>query len=210
MVASGITSASFGGPLFDEYGNYVGIIGGTIVPGADPIQTLGLLSDPGAIGRAHDWETTGLAVPQALLPDFSSVGSPVALADFQVHGQFLPPLVRSDAIEVAAISSGITKDSMSMTPRDYRQVVSRRDNKAVVFVHWNSSDKRKFTCILRLYDADNKLLSESKPREISLSPGKYVSTSWDLSIANSTPDIYRVDLALNGRAAWRDFFRVTE
>jgi hypothetical protein len=39
LVASGVTSQS-GSALLDEFGNYTGIIGGSIVPSADPVSLL--------------------------------------------------------------------------------------------------------------------------------------------------------------------------
>ena len=51
---------------------------------------------------------------------------------------------------------------------------------------------------------------ESKPREISLAPGKYMTTTWDMAITTIPAGIYRVDLVLNDKTAWREFFRVSE
>lgn len=211
LVASGITSASFGGPLLDEYGNYVGILGGSILPGGDPIKTLSLLSEPGAIGRPTDWETTGLAVPYSLLPDFNAAGSSTRLAELASGGEFLPPVMKSNSMQFVTLAAGVTKDRGGLpSPRDYKRVFSRRENQAVAYVNWQTQSKEKFSCILRIFDADNKLVSESKSRELSLAPGKYMSTTWDIPVGSMAPGIFRVDLVLDGKTAWRDFFRITE
>lgn len=211
LVASGITSASFGGPLLDEYGNYVGILGGSILPGGDPIKTLSLLSEPGAVGQPKDWETTGLAVPSNLLPDFNLAGSTTRLAELANRGEFLPPVMKSNSMQFVTLASAVSKDRGGLpSPRDYKRVFSRRDKEAVAYVNWQAQSKEKFSCILRLFDADNKLVSESKSRELSLAPGKYMSTTWDISVGSMFPGIYRVDLVLDGKTAWRDFFRVTD
>jgi len=94
-------------------------------------------------------------------------------------------------------------------PTDFKRVFSRRDNKGVMFVNWQGVSKEKLNCALRLFNADNKVISESKPREVSLTPGKYVTTTWDLPVGNMPPGIYRVDVVLNDNTAWRDFIRVT-
>lgn len=81
LVASGVSPESIGGALLDEFGNYVGIIGGSIVPSANPIRILALLSESGASFVSLDWETTGLAAPQSLLSDLPSNAPPTSLAE---------------------------------------------------------------------------------------------------------------------------------
>jgi hypothetical protein len=210
LVASGVTSESFGGPLLDEYGNYVGIMGGTIVPGADAMKTFSLLAEPGAPGRM-DWETTGLAIPQVLLPEFSAVDSPTRLADLASRGEFLAPVTKSDSLQYVTLTSLMTRDqSNTLGPRDFKRVFSRRDNKAAVYANWQNYSKEKLTSALRLFTADNKLLSEAKSRELSLGPRKQTTSTWDIPVGSLSPGIYRVDLLINEKTAWRDFFRVTD
>jgi hypothetical protein len=210
LVASGVTTESFGGPLLDEYGNYVGIMGGTIVPGADPMKTFSLLTEPGATGRM-DWQTTGLALPQALLPEFSAVDSPTSLADLARRGEFLAPVTKSNSLQYVTLTSLVTKDpSNTIGPRDFKRVFSRRDNKATVYANWQTYSKEKLTSVLRLFTADNKLLSEARPRELSLGPGKYTASTWDITLGSLPTGIYRVDLLINDKPAWRDFFRIAD
>jgi hypothetical protein len=211
LVASGVSSQSIGGALLDEFGNYVGIIGGSIVPSANPIRILALLSESGASSSALDWETTGLAVPQSLLPDLPSNAPPTSLVELANHGEFAPLVIKSNSIQYMSVSSAIGKDSGSIPfPRDSKQIFSRRDTKAVVYVNWQSSTKQKIAYSLRLFTADNKLTSASKPQEISLAPGKYASTNWDLPVGLMSPGIYRIDLLINDKTSWREFIRVTE
>lgn len=211
LVASGVTSASYGGPLLDEYGNYVGILGGNIVPGGDPVKIFSLLNDPGASSRIIDWETTGLAVPSSLLPEFSASAPVTRLADLASRGEFLAPVVKAKSIQFAALAGAITKSPGSMpTPTEYKQVFSRQDNKIVLYISWQPQAKEKLNMVLRLFNADNKMFFESKPREISLAPGKYMTTTWDMAITTIPAGIYRVDLILNDKTAWREFFRISE
>jgi hypothetical protein len=211
LVASIVTPVSFGGPLLDEYGNYVGILGGSIIPGGDPVKTLGLLNDPGATSGTMDMEMTGLAVPHALFPE-STAGDTVArLTEIANRGEFLSPVVKSDSIQYASLASAVTKDpGNTLTPKGFKRVFSRRDNKATMYVNWQTTSKEKLICVLRLFGADNRLLSESKPREVSLGPGKYAANTWDIPVGAMPAGIYRVDLILNDKTAWRDFFRITD
>ena len=209
LVASGITSPSFGGPLLDEYGNYVGVVGGSVLPGGDPIQTLILLSEPGA--RASSMETTGLAVPRTILPDVPESTPATSLSELASRGELLTPVVKSDSFRFASLATmaGKTRGS-GFLANEYKRVFTKRDANASVYVSWQTTSKEKLICTLRLFNMDNKMIDQSKPREISLGQGKYIETTWDIPLKSMSTGIYRVDLVLNDKTAWRDFFRIAE
>jgi hypothetical protein len=211
LVASGVSSQSIGGALLDEFANYTGIVGGSIVPSANPVRILALLNDPGPSSSTPDWETTGLAVPQSLLPDLPLSAAPTSLAELASRGEFAPLVIKSNSIQYLTVTNSVAKDTGGIPfPRNSKQIFSRRDNKAAVYVNWQASAKEKVDYTLRLFTADNKMISASKPQEISLAPGKYASTNWDLPVGSLSPGIYRIDLLLNDKTSWREFIRVTE
>lgn len=208
LIASGVTALSFGGPLLDEYGNYVGILGGSIIPGGDPIRGLSLLSESAVAGRAADWDSTGMAVPQAVLPEVPANAAPLRLAELAGRGEFLSPVIKTNAVQSASLA--IMGPGHATIPRDYKRVFSKSDVKPVVYVTWQGVVKGKLTAVLQLFNTDNTLITESKPRDISMAPGKYMTTTWEIPAANMSPGIYRFDLVLNGKTAWRDFFKVVD
>src|SRR5882672_9058642 len=104
LIASGVTALSFGGPLLDEYGNYVGILGGSIIPGGDPIRGLSLLSESAIAGRTADWDSTGMAVPQAVLPEVPANAAPLRLAELAGRGEFLAPVIKPNAVQSASLA----------------------------------------------------------------------------------------------------------
>lgn len=211
LVASGVSSQSVGGALLDELGNYVGIIGGTIIPSANPIRILGLLNDPSASASTLDWDSTGLAAPLSLLPEVPSNTTPTSLAELADRGEFAPLVIKSQAVRYVTVTSAVTKESSSITfPENSKLIFSKRDNKAAVYVSWQSQSKEKVTYGLRLFTADNKMITSSKTQQISLSQGKYASTTWNLPVGLMSPGIYRVDLLVNDQTSWREFIRVTE
>jgi hypothetical protein len=212
LVSSGVSSQSIGGALLDEFGNYVGVIGGSIVPSANPIRILYLLNDSGNSNATLDFDTTGLAVPNSLLPDLLlNAAAPTSLAEITNRGEFAPLVVKSNSIQYMSVTTAVGKDSGNIPlPRNSKQIFSKRDNKAAVYVNWQSSVKEKIVCYLRFFSADNKMIITSKPQEVSLAPGKYASTTWDFPLAPLSPGIYRVDLLINDKTSWREFIRVTE
>jgi hypothetical protein len=211
LVASGVSSQSIGGALFDEFGNYVGILGGSIVPSANPIRMLALLSDSGVSSTSPDWDTTGLAVPPSLLPDLPANAAPTSFAELASRGEFAPLVTKSNSIQYMTVTSAIGKDSGNIPfPRNSKQVFSKRDNKAAVYVNWQSSLKQRVAYTLRVFTTDNKMITSSKPQEISLAPGKYASTNWELPVGLMSVGIYRIDLLVNDQTSWREFIRITE
>lgn len=210
LVASGVSSQSIGGALLDEFGNYAGIIGGGIIPSADAVRILPLLSDSGTSSSTVDWQTTGLAVPQSVLPDLPLSAAPTSLAEIASRGEFAPLVVRSNFIKYMIVTNSGNDIGRVTFPGNSKQIFSRSDKKAAVYVNWQTSAKEKVACTLRVFTVENKMISASKSQEISLAPGKYASTMWDVPVDSLPPGIYRIDLVVNDKISWREFVRVTE
>jgi hypothetical protein len=206
LIASSVTPPSVGGPLLDEYGNYVGILGGSIFPGGDPIRSLSLLSEASASSRTFEWEETGMAVPQTILPDVPATAAATSLTDLAARGEMLSPVIKIKALQSATLGIMGSGNSLGV----YKRVFSRQDKKPVAQISWQGLQKEKFSCVYRLFNVDNKLVAESKPRDISLNSGKYMTTTWEIPVASIPAGIYRVDLVLSGRTAWREFLKVTD
>jgi hypothetical protein len=212
LVASGITPQSIGGALLDEFGNYAGVIGGSIVPSANPIRILYLLNDSSSPTTTLDFGTTGLAVPSSLLPEISLSTAPISLAELSKRGEFAPLLVKSSSVQYMMVTSAVGKDSGNLPlPRNSKGIFSKHETKAAsVYVNWQAISKEKVMCSVQFFSADNKLIGSSKQQSLSLAPGKYASTTWDFPLSQLTPGIYRVDLLINEKTSWREFIRVTE
>lgn len=211
LVASGVTPQSIGGALLDEFGNYVGVIGGSIVPSANPIRILYLLNDSGNPNATLDFDTTGLAVPLSLLPNLPLSTAPTSLGELSNRGEFAALLVKSNSVQYMMVTNAVGKDSGNIPlPRNSKQIFSKRETKASVYVNWQTTTKEKVMCGLRFFSADNKQIGSSKQQQVSLAPGKYVSTTWDFPLAQLSPGIYRVDLLINDKTSWREFIRVTD
>lgn len=211
LVASGVSTPSIGGALLDEFGNYTGILGGSVDPSADPIRILALLNEAGGFSATFDWQTTGLAVPQSVLPQFPLTAAPTSLAELATRGECAPLVVKSNYKPYVAVASYSGKNVVgNPVAENMKTVFSRQRDKAAVHLDVQGTSKEKLTYALRLFTADNKMISASKPQEVSLTPGKFASTSWDLPIGTLTPGIYRIDLLFNDKTCWRDFIRVTD
>jgi hypothetical protein len=95
-------------------------------------------------------------------------------------------------------------------PKERREQFSHRDGKASLFVLWDPKEKRKALSVLRLYDIDNKLISEAKPLKLDLRAGVQSMNTWEVPVTNLPAGTYRLDVLLDDGPAWRGFFRVIE
>lgn len=212
LVASGATATSIGGPLLDEFGDYVGVIGGTILPGASAMKMLDLLSEH-RLPQSGSMiiESGAMAVPISQIPERPASDAKISLAELNQRGEFLTPVMKSGMIGFAqlAVVSGKGSDKFKL-PREYRWIFSRREGHAMVFVHWQPANKVKGKAMLRIFDADNRKVAESKSDNLNLAPRNFMESSWDVPLERLAPAIYRVDILFDEQAVWRDFFRVTD
>lgn len=211
LVSSGVSSESVGGALLDDFGHYVGIISGSIVPAANPMRILSLLSDPGASVNVLDPESTGLAVPLSLLLAVPQNIAHTSFAGLASRGEFAPLVVKSAFVQNMTVARPVGKYvSDAAVTAIAKQIFSKRDRSLAIYVSWRSSQKEKFVCQVQVFSVDNKLITVSKPQKISLDREKYSATSWDVALDPIAPGIYRADLLVNDQTVWREFFRVTE
>lgn len=211
LVASGATPESIGGALLNDYGEYVGLISGDVAPGSSSLRILSLVNAVGGKVDLAGLDTTGLAVPLSLLPSSLNEEQAKTLGEIGKRGEFIPPVVKTQLVSTASLSTYIAKDPNSpMMAREYREIFSRKDQKGSLYVNWMNVKKQKITCEVRLFNLDNRLLVASQPKEITLNSDKFMATAWDIPVGNMVPGVYRIDLVVGPQVAWREFFRVTE
>ncbi len=198
-----------GSPLLTEFGQVIGVIGGSLVPGASSLEALRFtLSTPirGTTGLIRG----GLAVPIALIPSQAEDGQPTSLGELAVKGQFLPPLTANKHVGYGTLARGLERKGNPPWPVNSGDEFSRRDVNISAFVMWEPKEKHKGLGYIRVYDLDNRLLGEGKAMKINFHPGTPYICSWELGVAGLAPGIYRVDILLDSNPAWRMFFRITE
>lgn len=212
LVNSAASATSIGGALFDEYGDYVGVIGGTAVPGVSAMKMLELMRDgPSSKTGMFTYENGAMAIPISQVPEIPPSSSETPLEELDRRGEFLAPIAKSGLIGFAQLAVPAGKNgNRSNMPREYRSIFSRRDGHATVFVNWQPTRKAKGKALLRIFNSDNQKVAESKPLDLTLSPGNFLASSWDVALGNLVPAVYRVDLVFGEQTVWRDFFRLTE
>ena len=94
--------------------------------------------------------------------------------------------------------------------KEMKSDFTRRDDAATVFVALQSMDPLKTTVQMRMYDADNRLVSSGEAIKLTLRRGETQERYWSFAVRGLNPGIYRADVLLGESVAWRTYFRVKE
>lgn len=196
-----------GSPLVNEYGEAIGMMGGSLAPGTDLLQSYLLTTN--AAGGATGIRD-GLALPIALIPLSFDGSSTSALGDLARTGEMIPLLTGNEKVAYGQFSTSLKKDLGSIFPENGRQQFSHQDQKFYVYLSWASDVSFKGESTMAIYDADNRLIGRSKPLKLNLRRGNSTSSNWDVPLMSFTAGFYRVDVALGTDIVWRRFFRITD
>ena len=195
-----------GSPLLNEFGEVIGFIGGSLLPGA------AFLGDPAFGARSNSLGVASrgtLAVPINLVSN--SGGSATTIDGLLKLGQFTAPLATTESVLSGVLARTVNKKTDPPQPIDERIEFSRANAQGVLLITWLPKEKRKGYPSLRLYDLDNNLLNETlNQKKISITPSKLSYSLWEFNLATLQPGIYRFDVLLEGDFVWRTFFRVVQ
>ena len=199
-------SVSTGGPVLNDRGEVVGLLGGTL-PGSFIRQ---LTRDPqsySAGGRI--FTTTGTAVPIVLV-NSSTSDNPTTLQALWATGQFTGPVTASDHVSFGMITQGKPqKKGKALLSREMNLEFTRQDQ-ATIIVAFQGIDSWKSTEQLRVYDVDNHVLVTGPSVKISLGRGETQERAWSFPLAPMRPGVYRADALVGEEVAWREYFRIRD
>jgi hypothetical protein len=197
-----------GSPLLNEYGDLIGVVGGSLIPGWASTKSL-----PGVYYSGGQFANSSpglLAVPVTLSAKPSSTQTPTKLQQLTSDGAFTPVLTRSQNIQYGTLAKRVETKPIPRPMEDTYEFRSR-DGSLTVFISWQPKEKIKSGAMIRIYDLSGRVLIESKPSKVDLKPGPNPSyTWWKADISKLGPAIYRVDVWVDSSPIWRAFFRVRE
>jgi S1-C subfamily serine protease len=205
-VADTVNRRAVGSPVLNEYGEVIGLVGGSLIPGAAFLEDLAFGARSNSLGIASRGT---LAVPISLVDESSS--SSTTIDGLLKEGQFMPALVSTQSVLNGTLARAVNKKSDPPQPIDEKIEFSRANSQGVLLLTWLPKEKRKGQPSLRLYDLDNRLISETlNKKKITVTPNKLSYSLWDLNLAALPSGIYRFDVLLDGDFVWRTFFRMVE
>ena len=152
-----------GAPLLDEYGEVIGVMGGSLLPGASSLDGVRFGYSTGALLRgAYRGE---LAVP---LPMVNLSGARQStLEGLLKTGESTPPLEAHEHVISGTLSRDVDRGKGLQNPIDERYEYLPRDLQCYVLLGMNPKEKRDTMVTLRVFDIDNHPLGTSKPSKLS-------------------------------------------
>lgn len=191
-------TAMTGAPVLNEYGEIIGVVGGSLVPGASSVGEL----------LRFRVELKGVPlVPHHLLGATAPTSS-VALADLRARGDVLTALVGAENVLTSGFSRKVSKAASVVSYADSHAEIAIGEKTFVAFINWSGRSRLKGSLTLRLLDEDNQMVAESKPKKIDLRPGAAVVTQWELTVP-TRPGWYRADYLVDGKPVSRAFVKIT-
>lgn len=209
-LATGPSNAGLGGALLDQYGELIGLTGGTLVPGASTLESVRsgvpatMLLPSGIAGSAMATPISEIVLPAA-------TAKTTTLQELTQKGQFIPPVVHRDDILYGTMTKDVrrAKESARGTVEENSDF-SQTGGSAAVFLNFLPRRKLKDTASVAVYDLDNKLVVQTPPAKLAAQAGGLLYLSQPLNIADLRPGVYRTDVIMDGNPVWRAFFKVTD
>jgi hypothetical protein len=194
-ISGPFNSTATGGPLLDEHGAVLGLLGGELPE----------------IQRRTGGETftlTGTAVPIHLV---RSASNPVLtpLQTLWATNQFTMPVTALRDVSYGMITQGKSQKSKGLRPKELKVDFTRSDEFASVVIAFQGIESLKNTAQLQVYDMDNRALNHSDPIKINLRSGEIQERVWTFPLSMQ-PGLYRADVTVGEEVAWRQYFRVRE
>lgn len=185
-----------GAPVFNEFGELIGIVGGGGVPGATALD---------AIMKFRAELKGAPIVPFSQVRVTDAPARP--LAELRASGELIAPLTGNENVMSGGFARGLDR-SNAIAPADQRWEFARSEPGFIVFLTWNPRQRTRGMSVLRVYDADNRVVVQSKPAKIDIRKGDLKLSSWQLPMLKAA-GVFRADVLIDEKPVWRGFVRIT-
>jgi len=199
---------SLGGPLVNEEGQMIGLLGGAL-PDA-------LLSDLGSDLQSNSPDLImstlgGIAIGANLL-SANSPGSPKSLSDMLAAGDMMAVISKSQMINFGLLSDGPASDPKkhAAVQRNWKSTFQRGDTSAVAIIAFDNAENIKSTTTIKLYDLDNRLVATGTTEKLNIPRGQPAERTWTIPLAKLPAGFYRIDILVADDIAWRQYFKIID
>jgi S1-C subfamily serine protease len=202
-ISPAISADSVGGPLIDEQGKVVAILGGSLAPGLPSRLRLTTNGD----SRRLDGGDTATAIEElpAVVP---AAGR--SLDQLRSENVMTPGIIDMPELIYGGMTRQLPKlleDRVS----DSTQFSAHEDAQFFVYTGWIKRSKiSKGEVSGTVSDLANHVITTIPAKKISLSTDREQRVSFSVSPRNIQPGSYRIDVTWDGQPAWRAYVRITE
>jgi len=197
-----------GAPLLDISGNLIGVLSGGLAGlGSRRMGSWANYMDPGGSGATMN----PTVLPLSAIPSRPASQQPVAFSALAARGVLTVPLVLNPQAATGTLCDGFQQfNGQAIVPTHPANEFSRKQGTFGVVITWGPSEKIKSTAQLRIFDADNNAIVQTRPTNIKLQPRVTMYSAWKIPLGSLRPGIYRIDLLLGDKPEWRSFFRLVD
>jgi len=183
-----------GAPVINESGELIGLVGDLSRTGE------------AAIAYSPGGSILGTPIIPISLINVDATATPVTLVDLRSRGVTVPGLGGDEHAMSGGFGRVDTKGKLAST--EHHDQLSIRERAFAVFVMWSPKERLRGVMVVRLFDADNRVVAESKPAKVDLRKNQTSTSSWTLPMLTD-PGTYRADVLLDNTPMWRGFLRIT-
>jgi hypothetical protein len=187
-----------GAPVIDEYGEQIGIVGGAMVNGVSSMGDLLHFRAP----------LRGIPVVPASLVRWNPSAAPLPLADARVRGDLLPALRGQEHVVTGGFAKRLLRTD-TVAPSEIVEEYTAADKSLIAFINWGPQVRVRGMLELRVFDENNRVVAESKPKKMDLRQGSLTISKWDIPVP-PVPGWYRGEFLLDGGPFYRAFMRVAQ
>lgn len=205
QITPGFNLPQIGGPLINEQGEVVGIVGGSLKPGIRIDQR----AANGNRWLSASQEGTDLASPISALPAMLPAEGRT-MADLAATKVLTVPLVARPEFTVGGAVPQLSKNLSELGIAEQREYSARDDAQIAVYSNWVKRGKTSKGVVSAIvYNAQNEPRMTVTPKTVTLRDQEQ-RLSFVISPKELVPGYYRVDVCWDGAPAWRVYIRIVE
>lgn len=203
QIAPAVASEAAGGPLLDVFGRVVGVLGGSLHPGARYNGRATSISP--SLWNAFHAENAATPISEIKL---GADGDGKTFQELATASVLTAPITPMPEFQYGGATNEMPKGPSSTLPPDLSDF-SLRDAQIYIYTLWIRKGKlSKGEVSAKVYDARNQVKIDVAPRKLGLGE-QPVRLAFGFSPAQLTPGVYRVDVLWDGQPAWRTFLRLS-
>lgn len=204
-LSQNLAGTAIGAPVLNEYGEVIGIFGGSLLPGA-PSKT-----ERTPYSLSSTLAPGSMATPVSVLPGGVPATQPQTLADLATMGEFVIPVVKQPELLQGFLTTHFDPKKNEIPGwRESKTEFSGSERHCTLVLVWNPRTKLRDEVTLFIYDLANRVVVQSNPLRIKFGAGSFAYTHWDMDFSRLALGSHRLDVLQGGKPIWRTYFRIIE